>query len=433
MNVHDSEQMATYLRNAGYISVNAPELADIILINTCSIRHKAEQKAYSQIGRFQKYKQDNSAVLIGVSGCLAQQRGKGLVNKAPYLDIVIGTHNIHLLTQMIEEAAERKTPVIETLFRDRVESIGIFAPPQPGAVSAFVTVMQGCDNFCAYCVVPYVRGREESRELKDIVEEINKLADHGIREVTLLGQNVNAYGKTLHNGVNFSGLLKAIAKIKGIERIRFTTSHPKDLTDDIIKAFAEIGPLCEHIHLPVQSGSDLVLKRMNRHYTAADYLKKVDKLREICSNITITTDIIVGFPGETDSDFKKTIHLMEKVQFDNMFSFNYSDRDGTAAKNFTDKIDPAVKSERLAVVQDLQKKHTLEKNKAVEGAGEEVLVEGQSKNSEHDMTGRTRSNKIVNFEGGNDLVGKIVSVKIERAFLHSLRGRLSKRKEDISL
>ena len=297
MNVHDSEQMAEYLMQEGYIPVDSPEVADIILVNTCSIRHKAETKAYSQIGRFRKYKDNQPGLILGVVGCLAQHRGKDFMRHAPYVDLVVGTHNLHLIADLVRSAEERKAPVVETCFRDHVASIDVFTKPPEGAVSAFVTVMQGCNNFCAYCVVPYLRGREESRRQDRILEEIRQLAGYGIREVTLLGQNVNSYGKTLTAGETFAGLLRAVGKIEGIERIRFTTSHPRDLTDDIIQAFGDVPALCQHIHLPVQSGSDRILEKMNRHYTAADYLKKVDKLRKVCSNISITTDIIVGFSG----------------------------------------------------------------------------------------------------------------------------------------
>lgn len=433
MNVHDSEQMSELLISSGYAAVDNPESADIIILNTCSIRHKAEQKAHSRLGRFRKYKDKNPDVLIGVAGCLAQQKGSDFRNQSPFLDMVIGTHNVHLLPRMIEEASRRKSPVVETCFRDHVESIGIFARPAPGSISAFVTVMQGCNNFCAYCVVPYLRGREESRKMQDILEEIRRLADHGIKEVTLLGQNVNSYGKTIGDGTCFAALLRETGKIKGIERIRFTTSHPKDLTDDIVACYAEVEQLCEHIHLPVQSGSDRILERMNRKYTSADYLKKVDKLREICSNISITSDIIVGFPGETEEDFRKTIDLMEKVKFDSVFSFNYSDREGAAAVRFDNKIEEAVKRERLYLIQDLQKKHTWEKNKSLVGTLQKILVEGQSRNSDRDMTGRTRTNKIVNYEGDIDSVRKTMVVGIEKAFLHSLRGKLLDQKEEGAL
>jgi tRNA-2-methylthio-N6-dimethylallyladenosine synthase len=291
-------------------------------------------------------------------------------------------------------------------------------------VSAFVTIMQGCDNYCAFCVVPYLRGREESRRFQDIVAEVRTLAAHGIKEVTLLGQNVNSYGKSLGNGHSFSELLRTIGEIEGIERIRFTTSHPRDLTDDIIACFGNVKALCESIHLPVQSGSDVVLERMNRKYTSAEYLDRVRKLREACPDIAISSDIIVGFPGETVHDYQKTLDLMEKVRFDTLFSFQYSEREGTAAVGLDEKVNPDEKRKRLIDLQALQDRHTQEKNDAMVGKTMEVLVEGTSRNTSRDMMGRTRANKIVNFAGGNNILGKTVRVRIVEAFLHSLRGEM---------
>jgi tRNA-2-methylthio-N6-dimethylallyladenosine synthase len=291
-------------------------------------------------------------------------------------------------------------------------------------VSAFVTIMQGCDNYCAFCVVPYLRGREESRKFHDILAEVKALAGRGVREVTLLGQNVNSYGKSLGEGHSFAELLRAIGDIPGIERIRFTTSHPKDLTDDIVACFRDVKALCESIHLPVQSGSDGVLARMNRRYTSADYVDRVRRLREACPDIAISSDIIVGFPGETQQDYQKTLDLMEKVRFDTLFSFQYSERQGTAAVGLDGKVSAEEKRRRLIELQALQDRHTQEKNSALVGRTVEVLVEGTSRNTPRDVSGRTRSNKIVNFAGGRDLVGKTVRVRVVEAFLHSLRGEM---------
>jgi tRNA-2-methylthio-N6-dimethylallyladenosine synthase len=424
MNVHDSEQMAELLKGSGYETTNDIKKADLIIINTCCIREKAEQKAYSALGRLKKLKLNKPDTIIGVGGCLAQQLGAKFFKKAPYVDMVFGTHNIHRLPEMIEYIETTGSRVLETGFHESVRSLGIPALSLNSRVSAYVTVMQGCNNFCAYCVVPYVRGREESRELKDIINEVTTLADQGVKEVTLLGQNVNSYGKTIRGHPCFSVLLKEVGKIKGIERIRFTTSHPKDLSGDIISLFSQIDELCECIHLPVQSGSDHILKRMRRRYTSRDYLDKVAGLREVCPDISITSDIIVGFPGETEDDFQKTIDLMEKVRFDSLFSFKYSERDGTEAVKFDDKVREDVKKRRLQEVQSLQKKHTLEKNRAMEGKIEYILVEGISKKCPDDIMGRTRSNKIVNFRGRVNLIGKTVPVKITKTYLHSLRGEL---------
>lgn len=424
MNVHDSEQMVELLGGQGYKTTDDVEKADLIIFNTCSIREKAEQKAYSELGRCRKLKLRKPHLIIGISGCLAQQLGAKFFKRAPYLDLVFGTHNIHRLPEMISHVEAAGSRVVETSFHDSVRSLGILALPRNGSISAYVTVMQGCNNFCTYCVVPYLRGREESRKLQDIVNEVVALADYGIKEVTLLGQNVNSYGETVNGCSGFSTLLKEVGGIEGIKRIRFTTSHPKDLSEDIIRCFAEVDDLCEHIHLPVQSGSDNVIKKMGRYYTSGDYLDKVAELREVCPDISITSDIIVGFPGETEEDFQKTVDLMEKVRFDGLFSFKYSERDGTAAVKFDNKVSEDVKGERLQIVQSLQEKHTLERNRALEGGVEDVLVEGFSKNCRDDVMGRTRSNKIVNFKGSADIAGKTVPVKITKAYLHSLRGEL---------
>jgi tRNA-2-methylthio-N6-dimethylallyladenosine synthase len=424
MNVHDSEQLTELLKGAGYERTDSAKEADLIIVNTCSIRDKAEQKVYSQLGRYRHLKKARSGLQLGVCGCVAQQQGVHLLEKIPYLDLVFGTHNIHRLPEFIARVEKTGRPVVETGFQEKVASIGILAPPEHGAVSAFVTIMQGCDNYCAFCVVPYLRGREESRKFHDILAEVRALAALGVREVTLLGQNVNSYGKGLGNGHSFAELLRAVGDVEGIERIRFTTSHPKDLTDDIIACFRDVKALCENIHLPVQSGSDGVLARMNRRYTSADYLERVRKLREACPEIAISSDIIVGFPGETRQDYQKTLDLMEKVRFDNLFSFQYSERKGTAAVGLDGKVDPDVKRQRLIDLQALQDRHTREKNDNLAGRTVEVLVDGPSRNTARDMTGRTRSNKIVNFTGSRTLIGKTVRVRIVEAFLHSLRGEM---------
>lgn len=430
MNVHDSEQMEALLREEGFCQTNNDKSADLIIVNTCSIREKAEHKVYSILGRYRGLKQERPNLIIGVGGCMAQQKGAELFARAPHLDFVFGTHNIHRLSEIVKDVERNRVRRVETCFHDSVRSIGIVAPPQNGSISSFVTIMQGCNNFCAFCVVPYLRGREESRDMEDIVDEIAILARHGVKEVTLLGQNVNSYGNTLYNGANFPLLLKKIGDVEGIERIRFTTSHPKDLSDELIECFSTVSQLCEHIHLPVQSGSDFVLKRMNRRYAADDYLRKVEKLRKVCPQISISTDFIVGFPGETESDFQKTIDLMEKVRFDNSFSFKYSVRPGTVAERLEDKVPESIKRKRLLSVQKLQEMHTLEKNHALKGTVEEVLVDGLSKNSPTDITGRTKTNRIVNFEGDRKLIGEKVYVRICDAYIHSLRGELFEKERD---
>ena len=424
MNVHDSEKIAALMERSGYVSVDDVGKADLIIINTCSIREKAAQKVYSQLGRLKEFKKRKPKLIIGVGGCLAQQLGLKFIERVPHLDLVFGTHNIDSLPDLVTRIEKTGLPVVRTEFHEAVKSLGILAPTENGKVTAYVTIMQGCNNFCSYCVVPHLRGKEESRSLPEIVKEVEVLAGRGIKEVTLLGQNVNSYGKAIGNGHDFADLLHEIGSIEGIERIRFTTSHPKDLSDRLALCFSEVDKLCEHIHLPVQTGSDRVLRMMNRCYTNADYCERVDKLRSICPDISITSDIIVGFPGEADSDFQATIDMMGKIRFDNLFSFKYSERDGTAAAELGDKVSECVKTDRLKIVQALQEKHTLERNETMIGNREEILVEETSKNSKEDVTGRTRTNKIVNFRGGREMIGKTVSVLITDAYQHSLRGRL---------
>ncbi|MBW2544325.1 MAG: tRNA (N6-isopentenyl adenosine(37)-C2)-methylthiotransferase MiaB [Deltaproteobacteria bacterium] len=424
MNAHDSEQMAQILSEAGYVETDEVGRADIIIINTCSVREKAAQKVYSHLGRLKKLKQKRPGLVMGVAGCLAQEHGTGFFRRAPYLDFVLGTHNIQHLPGMIEEIRNTGSRIADTSFHRSVMSLGIRTLPPGGGVSAYVTIMQGCNNFCSYCIVPYVRGREESRAGADIVDEIRFLADNGIREVTLLGQNVNSYGRTLYGDADFPTLLGMVNEIEGIDRIRFTTSHPKDLSEDLACCFADLDKLCEHIHLPVQSGSDYVLRGMKRGYTAGEYLEKVGMLRDACPDIAITSDIIVGFPGERDEDFQKTIDLMREVRFDNTFSFKYCDRRGTASEKYDGKIEEKVSGERLCALQSLQERHSLEKNRYLDGRVEDVLIEGLSKNNDADITGRTRGNKIVNLAGDADLVGRTVRVRIVQAYTHSLRGEM---------
>jgi len=430
MNVHDSEQAAELLTGAGYGETSESGTADILIVNTCSIRRKAEQKVMSLLGRYRRLKERKPSRVVAVCGCMAQKYGESLLEQFPQVDLVVGTHNIDRLPAMIEQARREGKPLTETAFRDSVPSIGIIAPPRRECLSAYVTIMQGCNNFCAFCVVPHLRGREESRPLGDVLHEVETLTARGIREITLLGQNVNSYGGTLGNGDNFPRLLRELDGIPSLERVRFTTSHPKDLSPELMECFGSLNKLCEHIHLPVQSGSDRVLKRMNRRYSASQYLEKVRKLKEICPSIAITTDIIVGFPGEEEGDFRDTLNLMDAVKFDGAFSFKYSIREGTKAASFEDHVEERIKGARLTELQALQEKHTLEKNRSREGMTEAVLVEGPSRNAAEDVTGRTRSNRIVNFPGTPAMIGRTLPVKITRACAHSLRGEYTEVEED---
>jgi tRNA-2-methylthio-N6-dimethylallyladenosine synthase len=424
MNEHDTDRILRLLEGSNYLETKDPKAADFILINTCSVREKPEHKVYSALGRFKGLKKKGA--IIGVAGCVAQQEGSQLLDRIPYLDMVIGTHAIPRLLQLLQKIEVSGERVCETSFDRDGEYLKSVLPQKPlDKVKSYVTIMQGCDHFCSYCIVPYVRGREQSRSSREIIEEVKHLAEMGVKEVCLLGQNVNSYGRGLEEAISFPELLSCINSIEGIERIRFTTSHPKDLSEELIQAFSKLKKLCEHFHLPFQSGSNKILKAMHRGYTKESYLEKIDRLKEVCPSVAVTADVIVGFPGEEEEDFKETLDLMEKVQFDDLFSFKYSPRKGTRAAEFEDKVEEKVKQERLSILQDIQKMITLRKNQELEDRVEEVLVEGQSKQNTQDVTGRTRSNKIVNFKGDLSLVGKLVPVQITKAYAHSLRGEIT--------
>lgn len=429
MNVHDSEQLAIIMTDAGYEQTPDVRQAGIILVNTCSIRSKVAQKIISQLGRYRRWKDRETGVIIGVGGCLAQHWGRDMFTKAPYVDMVFGTHAFHEVPQLVDMVRAGHGPVLDTELREEIPSLGICTAGNNGNGNtkhhALVTIMQGCDNFCTYCVVPYLRGRERSRPSAAIIGEIEALVDQGVREITLLGQNVNSYGRGLPEETNFPQLLAWINDISGLERIRFTTSHPKDLTGGLISCFGRLKKLCEHIHLPFQAGSDRVLTRMNRGYTREDYLKRITALRQHCPDIAISADVMVGFPGETADDFDATLALMEEVRFDNLFSFMYSEREGTVAVSFGEKVPEKERNRRLRILQELQDRHTWERNRALVGKDVDVLVDGASKNDPQELTGRTRTNKIVNFSGPPTLRGKTVNLNITGAYLHSMRGDLN--------
>lgn len=430
MNVYDSDRIASELAGIGYQPTEYIDIADLIILNTCSIREKAEHKVYSLLGRLAHLKQKKPDLIVGVGGCVAQQEGENIMQRAPFVDIVFGTHAINRLLGHIDKIEKIKCRVVDI---DMTSDYNEFEnPPHISSISdatRFVTIMQGCDNFCAYCVVPYVRGREKSRSPNAILKEIEALVNIGVREVTLLGQNVNSYGNK-EGWLSFSELLTQINQIDGLYRIRFTTSHPKDLSDDLIQAFQRLDKLCNHIHLPVQSGSNAVLQKMNRKYTRETYLQKIDQLRQIRPDIAISSDIIVGFPGETPADFRQTIDLMNQVEFDSLFAFKYSDRPNVPAARLPDKVSEEEKSRRLTELLNHQEPITIRKNSALVGRTEWVLVEGFSKKQNDSKltqwTGRTSDNKVVNFEydviNGTNIVGKLIPVKIENAYAHSLWG-----------
>jgi tRNA-2-methylthio-N6-dimethylallyladenosine synthase len=425
MNVHDSEKMLSILAEHDYRPTKDIHRADVILLNTCSVRAKPEHKVYSTLGRLEKLKERSHQLIIGVGGCVAQQEGPRLLDRIGHLDLVLGTHNIHRLPELIRDVQATRKTVCAVDFYDEVRSLDISPIPSNGEkLQSYVTIMQGCDNFCSFCIVPNVRGRQKSRPSENILGEIRTLSKRNVREVALLGQNVNSYGRDLSGGLTFSQLLTHINEIEGIWRIRFTTSHPKDISEGLIVAFGKLEKVCKHIHLPFQSGSDRVLERMNRGYTLKQYMEKARLLREACPDIGITADVMVGFPGEEERDFQETLDLIQRVQFDNLFSFKYSPRKGIEAARFPDQIDGSTKSRRLRILQELQKQITLERNQVLEGRHEEILVEGASKRGKGEMTGRTSSNKVVNFTGNPDLIGQLVKVRIEEGYANSLKGKI---------
>jgi len=426
MNERDSQTIAQLLLSADYQVTQKMEEADLILVNTCSVRQKAEEKIYSLLGRLKRLKNQNPDLVIGVGGCVAQQEGERLLEKVPHLDLVFGTRMIHQLPGLIEKVRRGKNRLsrIEMDQGDLFLKSLLMASDFSQGVKASVTIMQGCNNYCAYCVVPFVRGPEESRPSREILSEVETLAANGVKEILLLGQNVNSYGQNRTGEMPFASLLHLLGKVTGLERIRFTTSHPKDLSPELIDCFGQISNLCEHIHLPVQAGSNRTLEKMNRRYTREAYLEKIAQLRQQCPDIAITSDVIVGFPGETEADFDETMDLIRAVQLDDMFSFKYSNRPNTTASNFSNQVNEEEKSRRLRELQTYQKKVTLSKNQTMEGTVQTVLVEGTSKRSSQEWMGRTRTNKIVNFSGPTVLLGKTAPVRIEKAYIHSLKGVL---------
>jgi tRNA-2-methylthio-N6-dimethylallyladenosine synthase len=417
MNVHDSEKMLGVLAQEGYSEIRDPHKADLIIFNTCCIRRKAEQKFYSEMGKAKAYKKRKPMIKIAVAGCIAQQEGENIIRKAPYVNFVFGPQNIHILKNLISER------IASVAIEDNPEIAKMNLPvKRSDGVKAWVAIMYGCNNFCSYCIVPYTRGRERSRPTEDILSEVRELAKRGYKEVTLLGQNVNSY----RSDTNFSGLLRRLDRVGGIERIRFITSHPKDLSDELIHVMAELPKVCEHIHFPLQSGSSKILSLMNRGYTYDDYIRKVLKLREKIPDISITSDIIAGFPGETEDDHMLTIKALKEIEFDGIFAFKFSPRTRTRAARM-DQLSEEITSERLRQILQIQDEITEIKNKSLEGTLQEVLIEGESKKDRKKLTGRTRTNKIVNIpivttpkvdiEGGS-----LINVEIMRGRQHSLEG-----------
>ena len=423
MNEYDSDYLSQCLKENDFLPSETPEKADLIVVNTCTVREKAAQKAFSLLGRIFLIKQQKPSLIIGLTGCIAQQEGDRLLKRFPDLNFVLGTREVGRINEIIDQIDGRGT-------RDSATRIDI--PPPPflgqtgyflGRVKSHLSIMEGCNNYCSYCIVPYVRGREDSRSPEELRQEAAALVQDGVKDITLLGQNVNSYRwvGTDKKNTTFPELLRQINEIEGLLRLRFTTSHPKDLSSELIHSFKDLDKMCPHIHLPVQSGSNAILKAMNRHYTREHFIELVRRLRTVNPHIAITSDIIVGFPGEMDHDFDLTIDLLEKIEFDNLFSFVYSDRKGTAAEKIERKLPEKEKKARLAILQEYQRKITLKKNKALEGKLVPVLVEGTSKKG-NQLTGRTDSNKVVNFYSNISRIGSIVDVIIQSASFNSLWG-----------
>ena len=419
MNSVDSARMLSLLSSADYLAAATLEEADLVLLNTCSIREKADQKIYSDLGTLRRWKQRRPGRLVGVGGCLAQQDGETLRKRAPHVDIVFGTHNIANLPEMVRRA-ERRIPTLALGMEEGISHWDVVPHVPAGAVSAMVAIMQGCDNFCAFCVVPLVRGREVSRPAVDILAEVRDLAGRGVMEVVLLGQNVNSYGKK-EGEIPFPELLRRISEIDRISRIRFITSHPRDLDERTIRLFEEIEALCPHVHLPLQSGSDRVLADMGRGYTRADYLAKIEALRQVRPAMAFSSDFIVGFPGETEADFRETLAVMGEIRFDSSFSFRFSSRPGTRAAEMREQVDPREAAARLRRLQELQAAHTREHLSAQVGREVTVLVEGKSARDAAMRCGRTACNKTVNFNPVS-AEGPIRSVHVTGAGTHSLVG-----------
>jgi len=428
MNGADSETMAGILRAEGYRLVDGPEEADVVLVNTCSIRAKAEQKVLSLTGRLREMKKSRPGMQLVLAGCVAQRLGEALIERAPGLDVVLGTARAARLPDLLREARERGGPAVDVIEEPAGRHPAI--PVRRSSLKAWVNIMFGCDNHCAYCVVPAVRGRERSRPADEIVREVAALAAGGYREVTLLGQNVNSYGRGLAVPADFPSLLRALDGGTGIDRIRFTTSHPKDFSGDLIRAVADLPSVCEAVHLPLQAGDDGVLRRMNRGYTFTDYRHIHGALRDAVPEVAVTTDIIVGFPGETQGQFERTLRALEELRFDAIFSFRYSPREGTAAWQMGDDIPEEEKARRLVEVQGLQQEISTARNGELVGRTVEVLVEGPSRKDPGRLTGRSRGNKVVNFHGPSSLAGQLVEVQVVGAGFVALAGKLSRERQE---
>ena len=426
MNEYDSGRMMDALRVSHDVkSTDNPDDADILLLNTCSVREKAQEKVFSQLGRWREVKLKNPDLVIGVGGCVASQEGEGIVQRAPYVDIVFGPQTLHRLPQLYDLVLESRTPTIDISFPE-IEKFDALPPSRADGVRAYVSIMEGCSKYCSFCVVPYTRGEEFSRSFDDVITEVFELAEQGVREVTLLGQNVNAYRGEMHDGgcSDFALLLRYVAGIDGIDRLRYTTSHPLEFTDSLVAAYADIPELVDHLHLPVQSGSDRVLAAMKRRYTVDRYERIIDNLRKVRPDISLSSDFIVGFPGETDEDFEDTMDLIDRVGFDQSFSFIYSARPGTPASDLPDDVPMMVKQERLGRLQVRTTAMAAEISRSMVGTVQRVLIDRPARKNPLQLSGRTENNRVVNFDGPMDLLGQFADLYITESLPNSLRGRL---------
>lgn len=426
MNEYDSNKMMDVLGASHQVTLtDDPALADILLLNTCSIREKAQEKVFSELGRWAILKRKKPSMIIGVGGCVASQEGHAIAQRAPFVDIVFGPQTLHRLPQLLDSALKSKKAVVDISFPE-IEKFDNLPEPRAEGPSALVSIMEGCSKYCSYCVVPYTRGEEISRPFDDVIAEIVSLSNQHVKEITLLGQNVNDYRGIMHDGAiaDLALLIHYIAAIEGVERIRYTTSHPSAFSENLINAYALEPKLANHLHLPVQSGSDRILAAMKRDYTILEYKAKIRKLREVRPDICVSSDFIVGFPGETDKDFEDTLNLIHDIGFDTSFSFIYSRRPGTPAANLPDDVSLETKQKRLAILQNriLQNAHRI--SESMLGTEQRVLVTGPSKKSPDELSGRTENNRVVNFKAPSELLGQMVSLKITEARPNSLRGEL---------
>ena len=425
MNEYDSDKMSDVLKHShGLELTDDVDQADVLLVNTCSIREKAEEKLFHQLGRWKKLKTTKPNLVIGVGGCVASQEGDLILKRAPYVDLIFGPQTLHRLPNMLNDVLDKSQVSIDISFPE-IEKFDHLPEPHSDTASAFVSVMEGCSKYCTFCVVPYTRGEEISRPFNDVIREVEVLAEQGVKEINLLGQNVNAYRGLMDDGeiADLALLIAIVAQVTGIERIRYTTSHPVEFSDRLIQTYAEVPELVSHVHLPVQSGSDKILGSMKRGHTVIEYKSKIRKLREIRPDISLSSDFIIGFPGETEEDFNNTMKLIDEMCFDKSFSFIYSKRPGTIAASLPDDVDLTVKKKRLAVIQDKLNENTEKISRSMIGSIQKVLVEGHSKKGST-LSGRTENMRTTHFQGNEDSIGQIVSVKITEGFINSLQGEL---------